>query len=741
MKIRILFLVLISLQTNLYAQLYKGKVSDNKGHAIPHSKVWLSPTTASTECNENGEFEINFNTKEVNKIIATHPGFVNDTVIVGSQKFFQFRLYPVKNLEEALIKSKKQDLYISEINPIKTEVISSAELIKSACCDLAGCFETQGTISPQVTNVITNSKELRILGLSGVYNQVLIDGFPVFVGLPFTYGINSIPGTLIENIYVSKGANSVLQGFESISGQINVITKNPSNTDKLLANYYVNSFKEQQLNFNYDIKANEFSNLLSLNKVWPASRIDGDKDNFLDLPLINRSNIFNKFSYKNEKENGFSSALTFRFTDEERIGGQVFFDKKNLGSRDIYGQSIDYNQPEILSKSNYRFDEKNILSLAASAQWHNQNSFFGSTNYIASQNNLWVNLQHEYLYSTTSNLKYGVSFRKLNIEEQINFLDTFLHRLYNGKYEKKEEIIGSYIENTLSIIDNKLTILTGVRGDLHNELGFIATPRIMVKYTAPYEIIIRANAGLGWKSINFFSENVALLSGSRDIIFENNPKKEDALNYGFSVTKNFEFEHFSGYINADYYKTLFGNQMYIDYDNDPTKVIIRNLVNNSVSNGFQSDLSLKFNFNCDLKFSYNYLDVYQTVNSVKQSMPFNNKHRLLGTLSLKFLEEKLRTDINIHTFGIQRLPNTSTLPAEFRRNDYSKAYTIFNVQISYFIKNFEIYAGCENIGNFRQIQPILSWQNPFGPYFDTSSVWGPTRGREIYFGIRFRIKK
>jgi outer membrane cobalamin receptor len=191
---------------------------------------------------EKGLFEITSKHTGNSKLVASFVGYISDTIEITNQSFVEFKLIEVKPLNDVVVQGKRNGIIISNISPIKTEIITQSELKKAACCDLAGCFETQATVQPQTTNVITNSKELRILGISGVYNQVLIDGLPMIQGLSYTYGISGIPGTLVENITISKGTNSVLQGYESISGQINVETKEPTKTDKLLLNVYVNNF-------------------------------------------------------------------------------------------------------------------------------------------------------------------------------------------------------------------------------------------------------------------------------------------------------------------------------------------------------------------------------------------------------------------------------------------------------------------------------------------------------------------
>jgi outer membrane receptor for ferrienterochelin and colicin len=606
---------------------------------------------------------------------------------------------------------------------------------------LAGCFETQTTVQPQTTNVITNSKELRILGLSGVYNQVLIDGFPMIQGLSYTYGISGIPGTLVDNIYVSKGANSVLQGFESISGQINVETKEPDKTDKLLLNLYMNNFAEKHLNANYAFKKNKWSNLSSFHTVQPANKIDRDKDNFLDLPQLTRYMVSNKWKYGNDKDWGWNTRIGIRFMNEQRIGGQTFYNSTtDKGSTTIYGQSVQINQPEIWTKTAYRVNDKHKITLFLSSFYQDQKSYFGTVKYDARQTNLYGNIQYDLEYSKKHTLKTGFSYRYLNLQEQLTFTDTTLKRSYGGKYSKIESIPGIFAENTMSFLQNKLTWIAGLRADQHNQFGFTITPRTLLKYDIAKKTVLRASFGTGWRTVNLFSENIGLLVSSRDIVFSEQLNPERAMNIGFNLTQKFEGKNISGYFSADFYRTDFQNQIFPDYDSDPTKAIVKNFTGTSISNGFQAELYLKIKKVFEFKTGYNFLDVYRIIDGNKQLLPFNPKHKFLVTFSYKPISNKFHFDVNAHWYGQQRLPDTKSNPIEFQRADFSKAYSIINAQFTYNFKKFEVYAGCENILDFRQKQPIISWQNPFGTNFDTSSVWGPTRGREIYVGIRFKIK-
>jgi outer membrane receptor for ferrienterochelin and colicin len=724
----------------LQGQTISGKVSNKNNEVLTGASVYWLGTTIGTITNEKGVFEISSQNIQNKSLVASFVGYTSDTILIRNQSQVTFHLKEIKNLNEIEITEQKDGVVISNLNPIKTEIITQTELQKAACCDLAGCFETQTTVQPQVTNVITNAKELRILGLSGIYNQILIDGLPMIQGLTFTYGISGIPGTLVDNIYVSKGANSVLQGFESISGQINVETKEPDKTEKFLLNGYINSFNEKHFNSNFSFKKGKWSSLSAVHTVQAADKIDRDRDNFLDLPLLTRYMLFNKLTYGKEKDWGWSSSISMRYLNEQRVGGQTTFNSAtDAGSASRYGQKVNISQPEISTKTSYRFNDIHRVTLLASSFYQEQQSYFGTVAYKAQQTNVYANLQYELSYAKKHTLKTGFSYRYLMLDEQIGFTENSLQRTFAGNYNRLEIIPGAFAENTMSFFNNKLTWIAGVRGDSHNDFGFTLTPRTLVKLDVAKNTTIRANFGTGWRTTNLFSENIGLLVSSRDIVFAAPLKPERAVNMGINLLHKFETNDISGYFSTDFYRTNFQNQIFPDYDTSPTKAIIDNFTGTSISSGFQAELSLKFYKTFEFKTGYNFLDVYRIQNGIKQLLPFNAAHKVLTTLSYKPLNNKFHIDANIHWYGQQRLPSTKSNPVEFKRDDFSNPFTLINLQFTYSFKKFDVYTGCENIFDFRQLQPIVNWQNPFSQYFDTSFVWGPTRGRELYVGFRFKL--
>lgn len=724
----------------LQAQQLRGVVFNAAAEPLQGASVKWMGTNKGTVSGDKGAFSILLPAKLPATLLVSFTGYATDSIIVDNDQFLSITLREKNQLEKVTVRSPGRAAYLAN-TPVKAEVITSLELKKAACCDLAGCFETQATVQPQTTNIITNSKELRILGLSGIYNQVLIDGFPQIQGLTYTYGISSIPGTLVENIWVAKGANSVLQGYESISGQINVITKEPGNADKLLLNAYINSFAEKHLNAVVAFKKNKWANLTAFHMVQPANRIDRDDDNFMDLPLLTRYMISTRWKKGDEAKWGWATQVAVRYLSEKRIGGQVDFNyKEDKGSTNSYGQAVDIQQPELWFKTAYRLNEVHRFAFYTSGFRQEQQSYFGVTNYKASQTNLYANLQYEFSYAGNSVLKAGLSYRHLNLSENIAFFDNSLQRTYDGLYRNQENIPGLFVENTWNSDSGKITLITGLRADHHNRFGWMVTPRALLKYQATDKLILRASVGRGWRTANIFPENIGMLVSSRDIIFAGPLQPEKALNFGFNATQKFRASDLEGYLSLDFYRTQFSNQVFPDYDSDPAKAIIRNFTGTSVSNGFQAELSGTFYQKLSMKAGYVLLDVYQQRNGAKEVLPFNPRHRFNAAASFMPLSRKWHTDINMHWYGQQRLPDTKNNPAIYQMPGQSDAYTVVNAQFTYKLRQLDLYGGIENIFNFRQRKPLIGWQDPFGQYFDTQFAWGPTRGREMYMGVRFMVR-
>lgn len=96
-----------------------------------------------------------------------------------------------------------------------------------------------------------------MLGLAGPYSQIMRENMPDVRGLSSIQGLTYTPGTWVEAIQLNKGTGSVVNGYESIAGQINVNLRNPANMDRLYLNSYVNQMGRLELNANLSADVGE----------------------------------------------------------------------------------------------------------------------------------------------------------------------------------------------------------------------------------------------------------------------------------------------------------------------------------------------------------------------------------------------------------------------------------------------------------------------------------------------------
>jgi len=699
---------------------------------------WIN-TKKGDVTNPDGKFSISAEGISDRRIIVFYVGYKRDTINVEGKDFVEVSLQSNFSTQQIVVESKVNSSFIENGNS-KTEVITQGELKKAACCDLSGMFGSNTTVEVTVSDILTNTKELKMLGLEGAYTQVLLDNMPIMSGLVTKYGVTSIPGTLVNKITISKGSNSVMQGYESISGIMNVLLKDFNTSDAFMLNGYLNSALEKQINLNTTAKINNWNTLLSFQTVQESKRQDENGDGFLDAPLTTRYMLFNKWKYGNTDDDFTNVTVGLKYLDEKRIGGQKNFDyNKDLGSNTIYGQTVNIQNGDAYSRISQEIGADLHLKLYAAGSFFNQESYYGITKYDAKQRNIYTNATIEIPVYLKSYVRLGTTYKYEKINEDIKFLQPE-NKTYAGAYEKLESIAGVFSEASLDFKSLKSSVVAGLRFDYHNKYNIITTPRVMLRYQLSKQTTVRATAGTGFRTINLFSENANLLASGRNILVPQELNPEKMINYGIDVLQYFDFGKVSGNINLDFYRTEFSNKIMPDYVVNPLAVTFMN-VTDAATNVFQIESGFSIFNNVDFKLAYKYIDQYYYHKGMKMEQPFNSKHRVVSSLHYSPKDNNWNANVSLQWFGVQALPSTKDYPVELRRPSQSDPYTIVNGQFTKNFKHFEAYVGVENILNFTQTNPIINPQDPFSPYFDTSYIWGPTSGRTFYFGFRLLFNK
>ncbi|HXB42379.1 MAG TPA: carboxypeptidase-like regulatory domain-containing protein [Bacteroidia bacterium] len=703
---------------------------------------WLH-ATIGTNSDENGKYTLQKTTIS-NKLIISFVGFENDTATIDTtQTHADFLLSNAKTLKEVVVVYQGKGSEFSFMNPIKTETLGQRELAKAACCNLSESFETNPSVDVNFADAVTGTKQIQMLGLSGQYALITKENMPYLRGLASIYGLSFIPGTWIQSIQLSKGAGSVINGYESFTGQINTELQKPDNSEKLFFNTYVNANGRNEYNLNAARKLTDvWSTVLLLHTSFNPLKQDFNNDGFLDIPTGKQYNVANKWQYNTRK--GFEGQFGGSYILDNRTGGQMAFNEKtNRNSDSVYGLGISTERYEASAKNGFVFRNKLETStgLQLSFIQHKQDNYYGINNYKGLQQTFYANYIFQGILGNTNHkYKTGASYLWDNVSET--------YKLYN--FSRIESVPGVFGEYAYSYLTS-FNAVAGLRADYHNYYGLFFTPRLHLRYAfKDNNTIIRASAGRALKTANVFAENSALMASSRDFIIIpsnfNMPyglDPEIAWNYGLNFLHKFKLNYREAQIALDAYRTDFTNQVVIDMDANPQQVLIYNLKGQSFSNTLQTEFSWEVRKRLNVRLAYRYIDTRTQYTTGLLSKYLVSKNRAFINLSYETKNQHWQFDYTTQWHGAKRLPNTNSNPIEYRRADYSPAYFIMNGQITYktgILKSFDIYIGVENALNTRQLNPIVSANNPFSSYFDASMVWGPIYGRMLYGGIRFKIK-
>ncbi|MDQ3015162.1 MAG: TonB-dependent receptor [Bacteroidota bacterium] len=748
----ILLLLLASLTfvTKVFTQdiSVRGVVMEEKqdGSFVPLEFVqvyWLK-SQVNTNSDSTGYFFIPHATEDGDQLAFRYLGYDTDTVKVTPGQYISVVFKEQNNiLGEVVVAHHKRSTEVSFLDPLQVQNISKEELFKAACCNLSESFETNATIDVSFTDAVTGAKEIQMLGLSGKYSLISQEQMPCVRGLAIPYGLLYTPGAWIESIQISKGAGSVIQGYESMTGQINVELKKPNDEDKLLLNGYFNESYRSELNLftKTQISPMFATALLGHYSIYPKKH-DRNNDGFADMPEGDLITFANRWDYHNNKT-GLEGQLNVQWLKDAKQGGHASHREDEPGH---YTADIDGERLTAMMKIGYLFPKKRYNSIGS--QWgftrQLQSASIGNNIYDGKQISLSGNWLYQSIISDSRHQYVtGLSFR----------YDDYDERFGPNQFAFKEIVPGAFFEYTYKP-DDRVTLVAGVRADQHSIYGLLFNPRLHFRYAPSEQTVFRASVGKGMRTSLPVAENLGLLASSRQWKFdgETNSEKpyglnmEQAWNMGVSYSQEFSIDYRSGLLAVDFFHTRFTDRTIVDLDISPQQLWIYNLEGNSYANTFQIEAQYELLKRLDAKVAYKWQDSRITYrNEGLRRQIFTPAYRLFANLSyvssVATYRGHWRVSLTGHLTGSQRIPDTDTNPEAFQLAKQSPSYWLFNGQLTrVFSKNFELYAGVENIANYKQSPVIVDADHPYSPYFDSGLIWGPIFGREWYVGFRYVIK-
>ena len=710
-------------------QTVRGKVETIHHEALIGATVLEKGTQNGTITDANGMFELKLSSRD-SWLVISYAGFVSDTVKADLSKSAHIQLREnTEELDEVVVKASST--FFDNLESRHIEVITEAELTKAACCNLSESFETNASVDVSFTDAVSGAKTIRMLGLDGSYVQINRENIPNIRGLAGRYGLSYVPGTWVQSIDVGKGAGTVVNGFESMTGQINVELKKPESSEKLYLNGYVNSFGRVELNANHARDINDqWSTAVLLHSNHFNSEIDQNEDGFMDLPKSRQINVMNRYKFQNEK---LVSQIGFTIMRDEKAGGQLGYDfGEDFRSSTEYGFKNETTRAEVFGKTGLLFQHKPYKGwgFIYSASYLDIDAGFGRDNYEGTEKTLYGNVIFQNIIGNSfHSYKTGVSFLYNSFDEV--YADSVFSRV--------ERVPGLYYEYTYKSGD-KFTLIAGVRSDFHNLFGNYFTPRLHTRYQFTENTVLRAAIGRGYRTPNAIAENSNILVSARQLIIEEAPEAEVSWNMGGSLTTSIPIGDKKLNVIADYFYTRFENQLIYDMDQRSTALHVYNLRGDSYAHSFQLEGNYQFSERVSAKAAYKFYDVRATINNELRDVPFNSRDRFFLNATYATRYDKWKADATLHWFGTKRLPNTTDKPVEFQRAATTPDFFLLNAQVSRGFRWGSIYLGSENLLGFTQEDPIIDPENPFSNNFDASLVWAPIAGRMVYAGFRYKIK-
>jgi outer membrane receptor for ferrienterochelin and colicins len=662
---------------------------------------------------------------------------------------FSLPIFAQDTLQVVKIEAQRKKLQKSLLKATNTTILTSKELLKAACCNLAESFETNPSIDVSFSDALTGTKQIKMLGLTSPYLMITEENIPSVRGASQAYGLSFTPGTWVESIQITKGAGSVVNGYESISGQINTELIKPINDIPFFFNMYGSTDSRFEANTHFNRKiSDKWATSLFVHNNYRIAKNDMNNDGFLDNPLGKQINLLNRWQYTNAQK-GWVGFLNFRYMNDEKQTGQVDFNpKRDKFTINYWGSEINTERFDFSSKIGYVWPEIPYQSIGFQNAFnsHSQESYFGLNQYDVKQNSFYSNLIFNSIINNTLNkFSTGLNF---TFDEYDEFV--FSKSEFSKDFSRKDNSLGAFFEYTYDNTNN-FSIILGGRLDYHNRLGIFVTPRLHARYNPWKDGVLRFSAGRGKRGANILAENQALFGSSRSFnILDKGGKlygldPEVAWNYGFSFLQKFKIFSKSADISVDFYRTDFQNQVVVDLFQSAQQVDFYNLKGKSYANSLQLEFNVEIIKHLNFRSSYKFYDNKTDYNSGTYQKPLQAQHRFFGNLEfethIKKKGQQWKFDYTFNWIGKQQLPITTTNPVADRLPDFSPSYSLFNAQVTRtFSSVFEMYIGGENMGNYKQKTPILGAENPFGTNFDSSIVYAPVFGQMYYAGLRFKIK-
>ena len=744
-----------------------GTVLDDKGEPLTGANVYWAGTTVGVATDIDGRFQLE-PVKSTNLLVTSFMGYHNDTTEVSAHSELTIVLVSDLVLEEVNITERKMAVLRSRVSPLQTETITGEALCMAACCNLSESFETSASVDVAYSDAATGAKQIRLLGLSGTYVQMITENTPNIRGLAQAFGMEYIPGPWMEAIQVSKGTSSVLNGYEAIAGQINVEYLKPQTQDPISLNAMISTETHAEVNATggWDLNDKVSTGIL-FHAQNMSLELDHNHDGFLDMPKNTNVNLLNRWYVKT---GDYTGQFLVRGLYDRRQGGLT----KEATASASSPYKIDLNTWRVdgFMKNGYVFNPElgTSIGIIAAASYHNQQNGYGARQWNAAQTNAYLNAIFQTGFDDEAIDPWDNHQHKLTVGLSVNY-DGYVEVLHSEhlspityRLDRWEVTPGVFAEYTYTYKD-KVTLLAGVREDYSSTYGFFTTPRMNMRF-APFEWwTLRGSVGLGYRSPNAIADNAAYLASNRMYHFDvSKLTQERSMNTGLSTVFYIPMGKRELQLSGEYYYTKFLDGVIADMDRSLHGITLYNMHDvdgaQYFSHNWQVEANMEILRGWTMTAAFRYTDVKQTSFNSEQGeyllrdKPLQNKFKGIITTSYQTPLKTWQFDLTAQFNGPGRMPDGFVVPSGSKQyftdamgQVHHKWYPQLLGQITKYFRTWSIYLGAENITNFTQDNPIVGavsehgYVDPSSTNYDASMIWAPIHGWKMYLGFRWALER
>jgi len=726
----ILFVSLLLLVNQFASAQLQGIVFGvQEGNRVPlaKAKIQLKHAQISATTDDRGRFEIILPKELPDTMIISATTYYTDTVFLTKADRFiglEITLYSEEMLDEVVIEVKRSTSYISRLNPLYVQQLGEGEFKKAACCNLSESFETSATVDVNFTDAVSGAKKIQLLGLDGMYTQMQMENIPFLNGLESSFGLNTVPGTWVESIQITKGTGSVVNGYESMAGLINVEFRKPATMQRLYVNGYGNILGRGELNIHGgQLIGKKWSTGTFAHGSVMQQEVDRNGDGFRDVPLSKTLSLLHRWEYTGDR---FEARFGVTGYYDERMGGQL------SGMLNRYEATTTNRHIDVFAKTGFMFPKKPYQSIGIVYQLkaHELNGVFGKRVFSGEEYRGYVNAIYDGIIgSTTHKIKAGVSAVGQDLTQRLDSLTL----------KRPTVTPGVFAEYTYS--GSRIIAVVGARYDYQTTFGSQFSPRIHLKFVADEYTDIRITTGRAWRLPNVIIDNSSLLATSKAWSLPTTIQQEIVWNSGISAVRQFELFHRNASLSADFYHARFSRQLVIDREQSVDTFFFQFQSNSSFSNTFQTELSFAPAKLLTVRLAYKWLQVMARYNGKLQQQIMIPTHRGLFNIAYTSRNKRWEIDATLSVYGKMRLHDVHLPDGTLLSNQRSGRVPQVLGQITHHFKRFDVYVGGENLANFTQKDPIISASDPYNMAFDATRVWAPILGTVIYAGFRYELKR